>query len=164
MKKCPGPLTWQAVIDGEEESAQHMEHLESCPACRAVYHEIKDAAELAGSLYGEALPAPDFAAAVMARVSLAPAAPFPAGLVAALLFAAAAAAALLLDPGYWNWWLSVGLTRNCSLLLDALFSMISLGRGLNPACLLGPAALLVLLETFLLRKLKTVGGYWDEKI
>lgn len=159
MKKCPGPLTWQAVIDGEEESAQYMEHLESCPACRAMYREIKDAAELAGSMYCKALPPPGFTAAVLARAPLAPAAPFPAGLVAALLFAAASAAALLLDPGYWHWWLSVGLTRNCSLLLDLLFSMISLGRGLNPACLLGPAALLVLLETILLSKFKTVGGY-----
>lgn len=159
MKKCPDPLTWQAVVDGEEEPARYMEHLERCPACRAVYREIQDAAELAGSLRCEALPGPGFTDAVLARAGKAPAAPVPAGLVAALLFAALAAAVLVLDPGYWNWWLSVGLTRSCSLLMDALFGMIYFGRGLNPAWLLGPAALLVLLETILLGKLKTVGGY-----
>ena len=75
-----------------------------------------------------------------------------------LLFAAAGAAALLLDPGYWNWWLSVGMTRSCSLFMDALFDMVHFGRDLDPVFLLGPALLLVSLETILLGKLKTARG------
>lgn len=86
----------------------------------------------------------------------APAASFPAGLVALLLFAVAGAAALLLDPGYWSWWLSVGLTRSCSLLMDALFKIIYLGQSFNPAWLIGPALLLVLLEIAVLKKLTEV--------
>lgn len=158
MKKCPGPLIWQAVIDGEEESARYLEHLEGCPACRKVYREIGDAAELAGCLRCEALPRPGFTAAVLARAGTAPVASFPAGFVAVLLFAAVGAAALLLDPGYWNWWLSVGITRSCSLFMDALFDMVHFGRDLDPVFLLGPALLLVSLETILLGKLKTARG------
>lgn len=156
MKKCPGPLTWQAVADGEEEGAQYTAHLERCPACRAVYRDIRKAAELAGRLRCDAALRPDFAAAVLARARSAPAGLFPAGLVAVLLFAVAGVAALLLDPGYWSWWLSVGLTRICSLLMDALFKIIYLGQSINPAWLLGRALLLVLLEIAVLKKLKTV--------
>lgn len=156
MKKCPGPLTWQAVVDGEEEGAQYTAHLARCPACRAVCRDIKEAVELTGRLRCAAALRPDFAAAVLAQARSTPVGSFPAGLVAVLLFTAAGAAALLLDPGCWSWWLSVGLTRSCSLLMDALFKVIYFGQSFNPACLLGPALLLVLLEIAVLKKLKTV--------
>ena len=156
MKKCPSPLIWQAVVDGEEEGAQYTAHLARCPACRAVYRDIREAAELAGHLRCDVALRPDFAAAVLAQARSAPAASFPAGLVALLLFAVAGAAALLLDPGYWSWWLSVGLTRSCSLLMDALFKIIYLGQSFNPAWLIGPALLLVLLEIAVLKKLTEV--------
>ncbi len=159
MKKCPGPLTWQAVVDGEEEEAHYRAHLECCPACRAVYSEIKEAAELAYCLRCDAVPAPTFAGRLIAKARSRPAASFPAGLVAVLLFAAAALAALLLDPGYLNWWLSVGITRSCSLLIDTLFRIIGFGRSLNPAWLLATAVLLVLLELAVLERLKTVGEW-----
>lgn len=159
MKKCPGPLTWQAVVDGEEEEAHYRVHLECCPACRAVYSEIKEAAELAHCLRCDAVPAPGFAGRLIAKARSRPAAPFPAGLVAVLLFAAAALAALLLDPGYLNWWLSVGITRSCSLLMDTLFRIIGFGQSFNPVCVIGAAVLIVLLEIAVLGKLKTVGGW-----
>ncbi|HHX87701.1 MAG TPA: hypothetical protein GX693_05950 [Firmicutes bacterium] len=158
MKKCPNSLIWQAVVDGEEEGAQYTAHLARCPACRAVYRDIREAAELAGRLRCDAALRPDFAAAVLARARSTPAGPFPAGLVAVLLFTMAGAAALLLDPGCWSWWLSVGITRSCSLLMDALFKIIYLGQSFNPACLLLPALLLVLLEIAVLKKLQTVEG------
>jgi predicted anti-sigma-YlaC factor YlaD len=156
VKKCPGPLTWQAVVDGEEDGARYAAHLERCPACRAVYDEIREAADLAGRLRSGAALRPDFANAVLAKARMAPARYFPAGLVAALLFAVTGAAALLLVPGYWSWWLSVGLTRSCGLLMDAFFRIIYLGQSLDRAWLLGPALLLVLLEISVLKKLKTV--------
>ncbi len=159
MKKCPGPLTWQAVVDGEEEEAHYRAHLECCPACRAVYSEIKEAAELAHGLRCEAVPAPDFTGRLIARVRSRVAAPFPAGLVALLLFAMAVLAALLLDPGAVNWWLSVGITRSCGLLMDLIFRIIGFGRSLNPAWLLATAVLLVLLELAVLGRLKTVGEW-----
>lgn len=156
MKKCPGPLTWQAVVDGEEDGARYAAHLERCPACRAVYDEIREAADLAGRLRSGAALRPDFANAVLAKARMAPARYFPAGLVAALMFVVTGASALLLSQGYWSWWLSVGLTRSCSLLMDAFFGITYLGKNLNQAWLLVPALLLVLLEIAALKKLKTV--------
>lgn len=156
MKKCPGPLTWQAVLDGEEDGVQYAAHLERCPACRAAYREIKEAAEMAGRLRPDAALRPGFAGAIVEKARLAPARSFPAGLAAALLLAVAGVAALLLDPGYWSWWLSVGLTRICSLLMDAYFRVIYLMQDFNPVWLLGPALLLLLLEIAALKKLKSV--------
>lgn len=128
------------------------------PGPEHIYLQRETEQELAGAL--RALPPlrPDFAAAVLARARSTPAGPFPAGLVAVLLFTMAGAAALLLDPGCWSWWLSVGITRSCSLLMDALFKIIYLGQSFNPACLLLPALLLVLLEIAVLKKLQTVEG------
>ena len=128
------------------------------PGPEHIYLQQETEQELAGAL--RALPPlrPDFAAAVLARARSTPAGPFPAGLVAVLLFTMAGAAALLLDPGCWSWWLSVGITRSCSLLMDALFKIIYLGQSFNPACLLLPALLLVLLEIAVLKKLQTVEG------
>jgi len=161
VKKCPGPLTWQALVDGEEDGARYAAHLERCPACRAVYNEIREAAELAGRLRCSAELPPGFAGAVAekARTRLAPARSFPAGLAAALLLAAAGAAALLLDPGFWGWWLSVGLTRICSFLMDVFFELIYLGQDLNLFWLLGPALGFILLEIAALKKLKSVEEY-----
>lgn len=158
MKKCPGPLTWQALVDGEEDGARYAAHLERCPACRAVYDEIREAADLAGRLRCSVVLPPGFAGAVAekARTRLATARSLPAGLVAALMFVVTGASALLLSQGYWSWWLSVGLTRSCSLLMDAFFGITYLGKNLNQAWLLVPALLLVLLEIAALKKLKTV--------
>lgn len=153
MKKCPGPLLWQAVVDGEETGAQYTAHLERCPTCRAVYHEIEEAAEMASGLHCSAPFRSDLAAAVLARARSMPVRPFPAGPVTVLLFTIAGLAALLLDPGYWSWWLSVGLTRSCGLIMEALFRIIRHGQNLDPVHLLGPALLLVLLEVVVLRKL-----------
>jgi predicted anti-sigma-YlaC factor YlaD len=144
-------LTWQAVVDGEEGGAQLLEHLDRCAACKAIYGEIAEAAGIADGLFTGAALRPGFAAAVLARVK-----PFPAGLVAAALFALVAVSALLLDPHYWHWWLTVGMTRHCGRLLDALIEIVFLGRSLGPAWLIGAAALLVALELVLLHKLKTV--------
>ena len=52
----------------------------------------------------------------------------------------------------------MGITRSCSLFMDALFDMVHFGRDLDPVFLLGPALLLVSLETILLGKLKTARG------
>ena len=76
-----------------------------------------------------------------------------------LLLAAAGAAALLLDPGFWGWWLSVGLTRICSFLMDVFFELIYLGQDLNLFWLLGPALGFILLEIAALKKLKSVEEY-----
>ena len=156
MRRCPDPLTWQAVADGEEKGAQYAAHLARCPACRAVYREIQEAAELAGRLRCGAALRPGFAAAILARIRSAPARTFPAGLVAALLFALAGTAVLALDPGYWHWWFSVGITRSCGLLMDALFEIIFLGQSFNPAWLLGPSLLFVFMELAVLHRLKTM--------
>ena len=77
MKKCPGPLTWQALVDGEEDGARYAAHLERCPACRAVYNEIREAAELAGRLRCSAELPPGFAAPWRRKPALASPRPAP---------------------------------------------------------------------------------------
>lgn len=158
MKRCPGPLVWQAVVDGEAEGAHYRAHLERCPACRATYRKIGEAAALADQLGSAAELRPGFEEALLAGLDKMPARSFPAGLVAALLFAVSAAGALLVDPGFLNLWLSVGLTRSCSIFMDALFRVIYLGQNLPPAWLLGPALLFVLMEMAVLKKLKMAEG------
>ena len=132
MKDCPDALTWQAVLDGEENNPALLEHLAECPACRASYREISAAAGLAGALATEATLPP-----AVARRILRQAKPFPAGLVAALLFCLLAASAALLQPGGLSWWFSVGMVRMSSLICDGLLGAIcccKAGSGDDPAC------------------------------
>ena len=125
MNDCPGALTWQAVVDGEENNPALLEHLDQCPACRAVYQEISATAGLAGALATEAALPPAVARRILRQAN-----PFPAGLVAALLFCLLAGSAALLQPGGFSWWFSVGVVRLCSLILDDLFGVILLMKSL----------------------------------
>ena len=153
MKDCPDALTWQAVLDGEENDPALLEHLAGCPACRASYREISAAAGLAGALATEATLPP-----AVARRILRQAKPFPAGLVAALLFCLLAASAALLQPGGLRWWFTVGVVRMSSLILDGLLGAILLLQSLDPAMILLAALLLAGLEILVLHKLKVTEG------
>lgn len=151
MSGCPDRLTWQAVVDGEERDARLTAHLDSCPACRRVYREIREAAALAGFLAnGAALP-PGFSAAVLAKTR-----PFPAGMVAAALFCLLLLSARLMGGGGLTWWLTVGITRQCGLLMDALFNLLYVGLNLGPLFWLAAALLLAALELVVLSKLKLI--------
>ncbi len=148
MKKCPDALTWQALLDNEEQGPELWAHLDRCPACRELYCEIASAATLAGELFtGESLPE-GFSGRVLRRIK-----PFPAGLVAALLFLLLSVAAVLADPGGLKWWFAAGITRQVSFFLDALISMFFLLQNAGPAWLLTAAAALVALEILFLHKI-----------
>ncbi len=151
MRRCPDKLDWQAVVDGEATDPRLMAHLDSCASCREAYREIRGAADLAGAIFsGAALP-PGFADAVINRAR-----PFPAGPVAVLLFGLLLLSALLLEPGGLTWWLTVGVTRQFSLFIDALFGLIFLGQALSPPFWLAAALLLVVLELLIIHKLKAI--------
>ena len=69
MNDCPGALTWQAVVDGEENNPALLEHLDQCPACRAVYQEISATAGLAGALATEAALPPAVARRILRQAN-----------------------------------------------------------------------------------------------
>lgn len=150
MRDCPDAVTWQALLDGEEKGPALQMHLERCEACRVLYSEIAAASDLADGLFTEAALAPDFTARVLRRAK-----PFPAGLVAALLFALLAASAAWSDPGGLHWWLTEGMTRQIGFVLDTAFSVFYMLHGAGPAWLFTAAAALVALEILLLHKIKT---------
>ena len=79
--------------------------------------------------------------------------PFPAGLVAALLFLLLSVAAVYADPGGLQWWFAAGITRQVGFILDMLISMFYLLQNTGPAWLFTAAAALVALEIFFLHKI-----------
>ncbi len=150
MKDCPDTLTWQALVDGENQSPGLREHLDRCAACREIYREISASAVLADGLLTHATLPPDFTRKVLRWAK-----PFPAGLVAALLFSLLAAAAVMLDPNGLHWWFTAGMTRQVGFVLDAAISIIYLLQNVGPAWFFAAVAALVALETLLLHKINT---------
>ncbi|MEW5785792.1 MAG: hypothetical protein AB1767_12105 [Bacillota bacterium] len=153
IKDCPEVITWQAVVDGEEDNPWYWGHLDSCPACRAVYREIEAAAGLASGLLTEAVLPPAAARRILNRVK-----PFPAGLIVALLFSLLGGSVALLEPGGLSWWFSVGVVRQWGLILDAAIGLLFLVKNLDPLVILATALLLVGLEVAILYKIKLVEG------
>jgi hypothetical protein len=150
VKECPELFTWQGLVDGEIENPELWEHLDRCTACREIYREISASAALADGLFTHAALPSDFARQVLRRIR-----PFPAGLLAALLFSLLAAAALLSDPNGLHWWLTAGMTRQVSFVLDAAVSVIYLLQNVGPAWFFTAVTALVALEILLLHKIQT---------
>lgn len=150
MKDCPDFITWQALADKEIQDPALCEHLDCCAVCRESYRQIAASAALADGLFTPATLSPDFARRVLRRVK-----PFPAGLVAALLFFLLAAAVAFLDPNGLQWWLSAGMTRQVGFILDTAISFIYLLQNVGPDCFFVAAATLVALEILVLHKIQT---------
>jgi hypothetical protein len=150
VKDCPDIFTWQALVDGEIQGPGLWEHMDRCADCREIYREISASAALADGLFTHAALPPDFTRQVLRRAK-----PFPAGLVAALLFSLLAAAGALLDPNGLHWWLTAGITRQVGFVLDAVISFIYLLQNVGPAWMFAAAAALVALEILLLHKIQT---------
>ena len=150
MKNCPDPITWQAILDGEENGKEYVQHLERCPQCQEMYQEIQGAVDLAGGLFtGSSLPK-DFAQRLAAKTR-----PFPAGLLTAALFFLLTLSVLMFDPRIFHWWLTVGFTAQCGLLIDIVLEVIKAAQRMSPAWWLTLAAVVAALEIVLLTKLKT---------
>jgi hypothetical protein len=154
-QKCPDILTIQAVIDGEEQDKTIISHVHSCSLCSEAYQDLKEAVVAAGSLRGtEKLPA-GFYKALSEQVEDKT---FPAALVAAIVFGLVLVSAYLLNPGYLDWWLSVGMTYQFSIFIDTFINLVFISRDLGPLWLITALAALVALEVLILSKVKILEG------
>ena len=151
MKNCPDPITWQAILDGEESGKEYYKHLEHCPQCQQMYQEIQGALDLAGGLFTDATLPEDFTQRLAAKTR-----PFPAGLLAAALFVLLTISVLMFDPGIFYWWLTVGFTAYCGILIEIMLEIMKTAHRMSPAWWLAMSAAVVMLEIILLLKLKTV--------
>ncbi len=155
ISKCPDILTIQAFLDGEITDTRLSDHLRSCPHCRVAVMELEEAIFCATALRSEAaLPAGFYDRLVEKTASR----PFPALLMAVLAFTLAFFSAYTLEPGFIQWWLSVGLTRQFGLLFDALIDLLYLGHLVGPAGIIIGLSLLVGLEVVLLNFLRSAEG------
>ncbi len=155
MIKCPDILTIQAVIDGEEKDIKILDHLEDCAECRREYRALKAAVHLATDLSSTVkLPASFYSQLAEKTVPR----PFPAALVAAALFAVALFSANLVNPGYLQWWLSVGVTRQLSYIMDTFLDLLYMSHYVGPNGVIAGLLLMVALEVIILSMLRNVEG------
>lgn len=155
MNNCPDILTIQAYLDGEEVHKDLKEHLQHCPACESLYRQLTELIGTADKLKTDAgLPEGFYERVVSKTVHK----PFPAALVAAVMFLLAFLSASFLYPGYLGWWLSVGITGQAGYIIDFIMELLFATRALGYFWLIVIMASLVALEVLVLTKLKIVEG------
>lgn len=157
MKKesCPDVLTIQALLDGEDSSEEVSAHLEQCSGCRKKKLELQELIALAERLASGARLSPELRAAIVkGPVS----AGIPSAVLAAAIFILVLASAFFLEPDFLSWWLSVGMTRQISIVVDLFLSLVFIGRELGPESMFFLLAPLVALEVFLLNRIRKVEG------
>ncbi len=153
--QCPDELTIQAIIDGEETGLSLLKHLENCSACQGVKGQMTELVKTSDRLKTEAeLPA-GFYENLVDRIEVRP---FPTALVAAVMFSLVLSSVYFLDPGYINWWFTVGITRQVSLILDMFFDLLLLSQTLGPVSVITFLSALVGLEVLILNKLRVMEG------
>ncbi len=153
---CPRVTEIQAFCDGEETAAGIGQHLRDCAKCCSAYQDLLALCSTADRLSSsEVLPA-GFQDRLQEKLEPAP---FPAGQVAAAIFALALAAVFVLEPGFINWWLSVGITLQVSFLIDFFLKLYYLGHSLGPAWVIAALSAIVGVELAILHKIKKVEGY-----
>ena len=155
-ERCPQVLDIQAFCDGEETALGIRQHLKDCIKCRSAYQDLKALCSAADRLSSsEVLPA-GFQDRLQEKLEPAP---FPAGQVTVAIFALALAAVFVLEPGFINWWLSVGITLQVSLLIDFSLELYYLGHNLGPAWVIAALMAIVGVELMILLKIRKVEGY-----
>ncbi|MDW7738926.1 MAG: hypothetical protein SCJ97_02555 [Bacillota bacterium] len=155
MKNCPDILVIQSIVDGECTDELVLNHIEICPSCRQTRLEMLQLSVEADRLNcADKLP-DNFFEILSARINPKP---FPAAIVAAVIFGLAIISAYFLNPGYLEWWLSVGITRQFTVFIDAFLGLFYLGQSLGPLWLVLITAALVGLEILILNRLKLVEG------
>lgn len=155
MIKCPDILTIQAVLDGEEKDTKILGHLNQCAECSKEYQALKAAVKLATDLSSTAKLPASFYSQLAEKTAPKP---FPAALVAAVLFAVALYSANLVNPGYLQWWFSVGVTRQFSYVMDTFLDLLFMSHYVGPNVVIAGLFLMVALEVFILNMLKNVEG------
>jgi len=155
MIQCPDNLTIQAVIDGEETDIQIIEHLQSCPECCRVHSEMKDAFTSADNLGSTVKLPAEFTGRLNEKLSPRP---FPAAMTAAAIFTLAMISVYLMNPGYLQWWLSVGITRQISYVIDAFIDLLYMSHIVGPTGVIIGLTALIVLEVLILNMLRNVEG------
>jgi hypothetical protein len=154
-QKCPDILTIQAVIDGEEQDKIVISHVHSCSLCSEAYHDLAQAVVFAGNLGGEEKLPADFYKTLSSQLGEKT---LPAALAAAAIFCLVLFSANLLNPGYLEWWLSVGMTYQFSIFIDTFINLVFFSRELGPLWLIAVLATLVAVEVLILSKVKILEG------
>lgn len=156
MERCPDYLTIQTIVDGEATDQELLEHTKSCSPCRKELNRLKSLVSIADGLKTEENAPADFYRLLEEKLKPAP---FPAALVAAAIFALTLLSLMLLGPSYLEWWLSVGITRQVGLILDAFLDLFAISRLVGPAWIIIGLAALVVMELFILKMLRNVEGW-----
>ena len=156
MERCPDQLTIQALADGEEQDLQLLAHVRSCPQCSEQHHKLSALVTMADGLKSDAKLPVSFYLSLETKINPAP---FPAALVAASVFALALLSLILLGPNYLEWWLSVGITNQVGLILDAFLDLLAYSRLVGPTWIIMGLAALVAMELFILKMLRNVEGW-----
>lgn len=153
MERCPDQLTIQALADGDEQDSKLQAHIRRCPRCSDQYRQLSALIKVADGLKSEAKLPVSFYRSLEKKINPAP---FPAALVAASIFALALLSLLLLGPSHLEWWLSVGITHQVGLIIDAFLDLLALSSLLNPAWIVAGLAAIVAIELLILRMLNNV--------
>lgn len=154
-KGCPDYLTIQSVVDNEEEDKSILEHLSQCPDCREKEEEIRSMVFYASQLTcKEKLPADFYSRLSESKVYQ----PFPALPFALAMFAIAFASVYIIEPGYLNWWLTVGITSKIGLFMDTFFELLYFSINTDPVWIILFLATLVLIEVIILSGIKRLEG------
>jgi hypothetical protein len=156
MERCPDHLTIQALVDREEQDLQLLAHIQRCRHCSNQYHKLSDLVTIADGLKSDVKLPADFLYKLEEKLK---SAPFPAALVAAPVFALILFSLLLFGPGYLEWWLSVGITRQVGLILDAFLNLLAFSRLVGPIWVITGLAALVAMELFILNMIRNVEGW-----
>lgn len=155
MDTCPDMITVQAFIDGEEINDSIIAHMKGCQSCRRRLMEIRELKETADRLAGNEKLPEGFMEALSARTRDSS---LLAAITAAAIFLVLVISAYFLNPGYLQWWFSAGITDLVGLVIDAFVGALIMGQNLAPALVLAAVATAVIIELFILIKLKTVEG------
>ncbi|MDY6826065.1 MAG: hypothetical protein SVV67_02650 [Bacillota bacterium] len=155
MDKCPDMITIQAYVDGEKTDDSIIAHLQDCHSCHRRLMEIRELKETADRLAGNEKLPEDFMQVLAAQTRNSS---LPAALAAAAIFLILLFSACYLNPGYLQWWFSVGITGLVGLIIDSFVGVLILGQNLAPVLVLAAVAAAVLIELLILIKLKTVEG------
>lgn len=155
MRQCLDQLTIQALTDGEEQDPGLLEHIRRCPDCNYHYSRQSALVKMADRLKSDAKLPAAFYWSLERKLKTAP---FPAALVSAAVILLTLVSLALLGPAYFEWWLSVGLTRQVGVILDLFLGLLTIGNLVDPVWWIIGLAALVAFELVLLNMLRNMEG------
>jgi len=152
---CPDKLTIQAVIDGEEKDGYAIKHIETCKHCQVIYADMQVLVSQAGMLKTEARLPEEFFKLLLDKPADKIA---PVSYIAAALFILTVLSAYFTNPGIFQEWLAVGVTRSVSYFMDLYFDLFYFSQVLDTGLIIVVLTVVVLIEVLLLNKLRVMEG------